>query len=305
MRESAETMAENVLVPPSFKLEREVTLMPNEFRERLSAKHKNRKSSAEMSAARISRSSKHSTSKLRYSMENSYTSYHATDSEGSGSPQTEAHYVKTMTAPRQLQDSMTSPHNSFLRDKHKTLVEHHYGADHEELQSTSSHLELTGDVKFMLDNAYANIESDGGFSVRTPPQNMQIRDLIIPLDDWNNNKETIREKKYTVLPSIRNKRSTSSEETENIALSNRSSSGYSVNNQLDFFRDKIEEDADFFADFRVNTTKVAPTPRQDPLPPIQQRTAKDSKSKQNSPNQRSSYSSNTFSEMRENNEHLL
>lgn len=292
MRDSAETMAENVSAPPPFKLEREVTLMPNEFHERLSAKHKSRKSSAAMSAAHRSQSSKPSTGKFRYSKENTYTSNYRQDSGVSQSPQMEAHYVKTVKIMRAHESSL-SPHNTFFSDSNNNQGE---------LKSTSSHIELTGDVKFMLDNAYTNSESEGGFTVKTPPKNMQIKDLIIPLDDWNQ-KETIREKKYAVLPSIQHKQSASPEDSESVTFSNRISSGYSINNQLDFFRDKIEEEADFFADFRVNTSTVKPTPRQDPLPPIKLGT-RDNKSAVSSASKKPHLSSKNFFERRDKNGHL-
>lgn len=249
-------------MPPPFKLEREVTLMPNEFRERLSAKHKSRKTSAARPGMTRSHSSKPATGKFRYSTENSYhSSNYGNDSTTSQSPVTEARYVKSVKISKDTPENVTSPQSSLLSDTNNNIQGH--GG---ELQSKTSHIELSGEVKFMLDNAYANYEAEGGFSVRTPPKNMQIKDLMIPLDNWNN-KEAIREKKYTVLPSI-NKTSKSPDESDSVVLSNRNSSGFSTNNQLDFFRDKIEQDADFFADFRVNTSKVKPTPRQNPLPPI-------------------------------------
>lgn len=307
MRDSAETMAENVSAPPPFKLEREVTLMPNEFRERLSAKHKSRKSSAGRSAIRQSESSKPSTGRLRYSTENTYTSNYRQDSgvnqsplasyrqdsEVNQSPMSEAKYVKSVKIFKEPHEDKISSHNTFSSDTNNNQGE---------LKSTSCHIELTGDVKFMLDNAYANHESEGDFTVKTPPKNMQIKDIMIPLDDWNN-KDTIQEKKYTVLPSIQHKKSVSSEDSESVTFSNRNSSGFSINNQLDFFRDKIEQDADFFADFRVNTSTVKPTPRQDPLPPIKHAT-KDNKHKSPRANKKTHLSSKDFFERRDKNGHL-
>ncbi|XP_060587378.1 uncharacterized protein DDB_G0283697-like [Ruditapes philippinarum] len=270
MRDSGETVTEAARAPPPFKLEREVTLMPKEFKERLSAKHKSRKSSAARSEKKGNYSFKPTTAKFKYSSENSYMSNHTNDSELSHSTYTESHFNKTVKIPTEHDDGMQSNNDNFLNNNNNNKGE---------LKSTSSHIALTGEVKFMLDNAYANYESEGGFNVKTPPTNMQIKDLMIPLDEWNN-KETIQEKKYTVLPSIKHRTSnTSSEDTESATYSQRNSSGFSFNNQLDFFRDKIEEDADFFADFRVNTSKVKATPRQDPLPPIKHGT-KDSNSSQ-------------------------
>ncbi|XP_045171801.1 uncharacterized protein LOC123533899 [Mercenaria mercenaria] len=295
MRDSGETITENTRAPPPFKLEREVTLMPNEFRERMSARHKSRKSSAARSEIKVSHSSKPATGKLRYSTENSYMSNNTQDFDASPSSRKETNHVKTVKIPKEQQESMLSPNDSFLNDDNNNQGE---------LKSTSCHIALTGDIKFMLDNAYANYESEGGFTVKTPPQNMQIKDLMIPLDEWNN-KDTVQEKKYTVLPSIKHKTSnSSSDDTESVANSNRTSSGFSFNNQLDFFRDRIEQDADFFADFRVNTSKVKATPRQDPLPPIKHGT-KESKSSRTSAHKTSKVSNKIFSDRSEKNGHLL
>ena len=66
----------------------------------------------------------------------------------------------------------------------------------------------------------------------------------------------IAQKKYPVLPSIgkaleESKPEEDEEEDEEDPTLN----------QLDYTREKMETEADFFADYRVNTSVVKPTPR--------------------------------------------
>ena len=323
-------MTENI---HPFKLERESTLMPAEFRERLSASHKSRKSSA---AKTIKTRSRQHTATLRYSTENSNIStiHQNTDNmtgpnrgmsdscpstynaraeydkvietrnealaqnrnsedvfDETGGDDEEFRGDRTYTLDKSdiqhLLHNMNNMHSDMEGEDHKDengnhtyRKENHVNTSHGEsvrsgseslrggsveLQSTSAHIELTGEVKFMFDSAYQNMEQAASFGARTPPKHMQIKDLVRSLDDWGSN-DTIQEKKYAVLPSIH--RNSQPENYSSGRHSTGNSSNVSINNQLDFYRDKIEEDADFFADFRVNTSTVKPTPRQDPLPPI-------------------------------------
>ena len=226
-------------LPLTFQLQREKTLMPKEFRERMSARHKTHKSSAARSSSQTQKS------RIKVPSQNSHTGSIAMDANSSQSHVNG--FYKSPTDFDQTRFSYLYNNNERKEDK--------------ELISSSSHIALNEDFKFMMDNAYANYEGNGMYSIKTPPSNMHIGDLMTPLEEWGSN--SIREKKYTVLPSIKSPQS-----DNNSSIHRRLSIGSSQNNQLDFTRDKIEKEADFFADFRVNTSRVKPTPRQEPLPPI-------------------------------------
>lgn len=92
------------------------------------------------------------------------------------------------------------------------------------------------------------------------PINLNFQDLVQPLEDYSQVQKNITERKYPILPSI-----------------NKSFEGgpevlrrESTCNQLDYTREKMENEADFFSEYRVNTSLVKATPRQNPLPPIRQ-----------------------------------
>lgn len=247
-------MIESVPASTSFKLERE----PTQFHECLSAHLHSRKSSAARSTVRKqgqSSQSRQTTATLRYNNELSNMNFINFDTEsdpGDASPKSAKTYVT----------------HERTNTKDENFNEQESEDEGVELVSTSSHIELNGGMKCMLDNAYANSAGESG--LKTPPRNLQIKDLMIPLDDWGTKDHAIREKKYTVLPSIHSTPTSDGERTDFNTARHSISSSFSMNtgNQLDFFRDKIEQEADFFADFRVNTSKVKATPRQDPLPPI-------------------------------------
>lgn len=249
--------------PPSttLSLENEATLVTNDFREHRSARIQSRKSSGARSIKGGTGNISQQTATLRYNTEisnlNVISFQTKTDSElGLISPKSAKSIEQS--EPQELKDNtFTTVEDTVKENNEKELI------------STSSHIELNGDMKFMLDNAYANYHSEGGLSVRTPPRNLQIKDLMIPLDDWGSKEHgMIREKKYTVLPSIHSTPTPDGQGSVFNTARDSVSTTVSINNQLDFFRDKIEQEADFFADFRVNTSKVKVTPRQDPLPPI-------------------------------------
>lgn len=252
------------MLPPSFKLERELTLMPSEFQERLSAKHRSQKSAHSTASTRAqhrqsSSKSRKSKGSLCLTTENSNLSG-LYEYDYNGNPDTlHGHQSFNNMSPR-------IGNNTPVSDAMDTKMEDFQSP---ELNSTSAHIKLNHETKFMFDNAYSNRESEGGLFVQTPPQDLHIRDLMIPLNEWGSH-ETIREKKYTVLPSISK---SPGSDTESYKYTEASET--LANNQLDFTRDKIEQDADFFADFRVNTSHIKPTPRQDPLPPIKHETAPD------------------------------
>lgn len=241
MRDNSDVMAEHSLALSEFRLEREATLMPGQYNERLHSSHKGWRGSKPKSDNRKTRKGNVNSVTVRYNNDNNSSKF---DRE---SPKNQ--FIQNAQTAKQYDYRMKTP-TSFYSDQN--------------LVYRSSHNKLHEDMKFIIENAYANKESEDGFTVKTPPQNMQIRDLVNTLDEWDS-KEAIREKKYTVLPSIN---PTGKTDNGVISCSIGASSSFSVNNQLDFFRDKIEQDADFFVDYRVNTSKVKPTPRQQPLPPI-------------------------------------
>lgn len=135
--------------------------------------------------------------------------------------------------------------------------------DEKELIHKSSLITLHGEMMFMEEIECTN--QKGEITVKTPPRNVQIRDLFCTTETWESG-DVIREKKYTVLPSINH----SGKTEDKHAISNTTGISYSISlsNQLDLFRDKTEQNAELFADYHVNTSKVKATPRQKPLPPI-------------------------------------
>ncbi|XP_021361437.1 uncharacterized protein LOC110455575 [Mizuhopecten yessoensis] len=132
----------------------------------------------------------------------------------------------------------------------------------EELSNTFSHLPINH-----IDNDNNRIpfiDTSRQTSVPTPV-NLNLRDIIEPLEEWSRVQSGIQERKYPVLPKIGKKKNKSKE-------SGRDNKQFEmVNyNQLDYTREKMENEADFFSDYRINTSCVKETPRQNPLPPIRQ-----------------------------------
>ncbi|KAK3589798.1 hypothetical protein CHS0354_015801 [Potamilus streckersoni] len=121
-----------------------------------------------------------------------------------------------------------------------------------ELKSMSQHVPIDDSIENLFDNQASNIIT---------PKDLNFHDLMEPLERLASPHHVILERKYPVLPSIGQKVPT-------IDGSDSQSFRSSTLNQLDYTRDKIEQDADFFADYRLNTSIVKVTPRQNPLPPI-------------------------------------
>ncbi|XP_060073959.1 uncharacterized protein LOC132553707 [Ylistrum balloti] len=94
------------------------------------------------------------------------------------------------------------------------------------------------------------------------PVNLNLRDIIEPLEEWSRVQSGIRERKYPVLPKIGKMKKESGHDKQKYDMVNY--------NQLDYTREKMENEADFFSDYRINTSRVKETPRQNPLPPIRQ-----------------------------------
>lgn len=258
MKDTTSTMADN-MPPPPFKLERESTLMPSEFRERLSASTRSRKSSAARSAAssvarsaaRRSRNDRHSAS-VRVSRQS-------------------MDHVNSRFSYENDYDKMLQHSNSI------SYYNQHFGDNNIELNSSSRFYDANHQMASIgeQENIYRDMQDPYSFktsprsmnySIKTPPTSMSIGDLMEPLEDWNT-KDTIKEKKYAVLPSIG--KSPSPTKTDSHNSNNSKLSHYSYSNQLDYGRDRMEQEADFFADFRINTSEVHATPRQNPLPPIE------------------------------------
>ena len=249
-------MADN-MPPPPFKLEREITLMPSEFRERLSASTRSRKSSAARSAA--------------------------SSAARSAARRRNDRHSASIRAHRQSMDYVNSRYiyendygNMPYHGHNNSIYNQHFGEDNAELNSSSRFYE--GNLQMASigeqENTYRGTDHqysptrNMSYSIKTPPTSMSIRDLMEPLEDWNA-KDAIKEKKYAVLPSI-GKTPSPVKSDANLHNSNNSeSANYSYSNQLDYGRDRMEQEADFFADFRINTSEVHATPRQNPLPPIE------------------------------------
>lgn len=251
MKDTTSMMA-NDMPPPPFKLERELTLMPNEFRERLSASTRSRKSSAARSAVRRSRHERHSAAPRVSKPPTVYGSSRHT-------------YINDYNnIVQRSKDNMYNNNNS-----HDNVYNQSLQYEDTELQNSGKYYDANHKVMSFGEQETLFNTMERAYSIKTPPTNMNIHDLTEPpLDDWNSN-EVIKEKKYAVLPSIG--KQTPSPTKSDVILHNpvdSLSSHYSYSNQLDYGRSRMEQEADFFADFRVNTSVVQATPRQNPLPPI-------------------------------------
>lgn len=128
-----------------------------------------------------------------------------------------------------------------------------------ELDCYSSHIPLDPEHEMLGESPYSN--EHFGAPVPTPIQ-LGIKDI---LGEDKEQIQDIAQKKYPVLPSIgkaleESKPEDDVEEDEDDPTLN----------QLDYTRERMETEADFFADYRVNTSVVKPTPRNVPLPPIGQ-----------------------------------
>jgi len=286
MRESSagSTMMDSAPSLTSFKIERQPR--PDEFHDSLSARINSRKSSAVRSPIK-----KRGQANLNHSRQTTATSRTKTEMTNMNFIHFAAEKEAGKVNSECLEADILNPKTNSIEEQFCEKAEEDSAVDvsnNDELVSTSSHIELNGEMKLMLENEYQLLE--GGRSVKTPPRNMQIKDLIVPLDDWGSKDATIREKKFAVLPSIHSTPTSDRAEKELNTARTSISSTVSINNQLDFFRDKIEQEADFFADFRVNTSNVKVTPRQDILPPIKHGT--NEKGRPSSPkSQRSRHSS--------------
>ena len=123
-----------------------------------------------------------------------------------------------------------------------------------ELDCYTSHIPLNNETEFSGESPI----SGGRFGAPVPtPIELGI------LSDDSDQTQDIKQRKYPVLPSIGR------------AFDDQQSQGDVSDddptiNQLDYTREKMETEADFFADYRVNTSVVKPTPRTAPLPPIGQ-----------------------------------
>ncbi|KAK3083921.1 hypothetical protein FSP39_005398 [Pinctada imbricata] len=142
--------------------------------------------------------------------------------------------------------------------------EQHSGG--EELDCSTSHIPLNKNLSDLMTYECASPELPSSRVVPTPVSH--TNELTVPIEDFTNTQEHIKERKYPVLPSIgqRSKTLLSSCGSEHTDINDNSS----TINQLDFTRERMEVEADFFADYRINTSKVKVTPRQNPLPPIRQ-----------------------------------
>lgn len=128
--------------------------------------------------------------------------------------------------------------------------------NYSELECYSSHMPIDNNNEIIGESPYSN--EHFGAPVPTPIQ-LGIKDILnYDMDDI----QEIKQKKYPVLPSIGKPfHDPKQEEVDD---------DDPTINQLDFTREHIENEADFFADYRVNTSVVKPTPRTVPLPPIGQ-----------------------------------
>lgn len=126
--------------------------------------------------------------------------------------------------------------------------------DDGELDCYTSHIPLNNETEFLGESPVTNARV--GVPAPTPIE-------LGILSDDSDHTQDIKQKKYPVLPSIgrtfddQQSQDEYSDEDPTI-------------NQLDFTRERMETEADFFADYRVNTSVVKPTPRTAPLPPIGQ-----------------------------------
>jgi hypothetical protein len=128
----------------------------------------------------------------------------------------------------------------------------------DELDCYSTHLPLGNQNEMDGESPFSNERF--GAPVPTPNQ-LGIKDI---LSEDGDQVQDIKQKKYPVLPSIGRTYEGSTEEDDI------EDDDDPTLNQLDYTREKMETEADFFADYRVNTSVVKPTPRNAPLPPIGQ-----------------------------------
>ena len=234
MKDTTTAMANDM--PPPFKLERELTLMPNEFRERLSASTRSRKSSAARSAVKRTRNERHS----------------ATGVSKPASGNSNSRYTYKNDYDFILRHN--NDYNKGFQDESTELVSSscYIDASHHHMTSIGEH-----------ENLFNQMER--AYSIKTPPTNMHIHDLMEPLDDWPG-VETIKEKKYAVLPSINKQTPSPTKSDVTLSAISQSPSHCSYSNQFDYGRDRMEQEADFFADYRINSSVIHATPRQNPLP---------------------------------------
>lgn len=146
----------------------------------------------------------------------------------------------------------------------------------EELNSSTYHTDLNGELvplnkDELLETSSHNCEANLTYTVPTPV-NANLNELVDPLQELT--QIHIKEKKYPVLPSINKTSSSPRSNTSKNSLNNELTDEFSLvrestKNQMDFSRERMEKEADFFADHRVQSKKVKITPRIHPLPPIQ------------------------------------
>jgi hypothetical protein len=145
----------------------------------------------------------------------------------------------------------------------------------DELNSSSYHLNVNDDLgpinkDELMEGSFHDCEMSRTYTVPTPIDR-NLTEVVDPLREFT--QVNIMEKKYYVLPSITKKSSTpystrSENSVDNESLE-KSLMRELTKNQMDFSREKMEKEADFFADHRINTSTVKVTPRVNPLPPIQ------------------------------------
>lgn len=148
----------------------------------------------------------------------------------------------------------------------------------EELNSSTYHTDLNGEMvplnkDELLDTSshFHPCEANLTYTVPTPV-NANLNELVDPLQELT--QIHIKEKKYPVLPSITKSSCSPRSNTSKNSLNNELTDEFTLvrettKNQMDFSRERMEKEADFFADHRVQSKKVKITPRIHPLPPIQ------------------------------------
>lgn len=123
----------------------------------------------------------------------------------------------------------------------------------QEMEDDSS--EFFQQNNFLLEQYSDSDREEIGRANFSTPADLQFLDITRPLDHLTD----LHERKYAVLPSIGGIKNLHHDEENLMHL-----------NQLDYTRDHIEEEADFFSDYRTNTSLVKMTPKNNPLPPIKQ-----------------------------------
>ena len=146
----------------------------------------------------------------------------------------------------------------------------------EELNSSTYHTGINGELVPMnkdelRENSTVEREVNLTYTVPTPVS-FNINELVDPLQELT--QIQIKEKKYPVLPSIMKTSCSPKSNTSKTSLMDELRDEFclvreTTKNQMDFSREKMEKEADFFADHRVQSKKVKITPRINPLPPIQ------------------------------------